>query len=763
MPSKTAANTQDSDIAPTHNNTIQAVVLADSFATHFAPITHHAPKMLMPVVNVPVIEYTLEFLASGGVDECFVFCCAHADMLRDYIRKSQLHKRLASMALHVLVARSACYSPGDALREIEAMGVITSDFVLVPGDVVANLPLAPILEAHKSRRELDRDAVLTTLMKRLPPQHRARRAGEAALVALSGETGRLLLFEEASRRGVVGHKLELPTALLQETDRLQLHQDLYDTHIDICAPELLVLLQDNFDWQDLRRDLLPGVLGQFEMLGKTIYTHVLTREYAARVHDPYTYDAVCRDIVGRWAHPLSPDANLLPGLTYRCGRDGVYKEQGVALARSVSVSAGCVLGAGTHLDGGARVHASTLGRGCHVGAGATVAGSYLWEGVRVGEGASIHGAICAANVAIGRDAVVPTGCVLGEGVVVPAGVALPPFSRWSARGADELRAAAEEMGDDDTDGSDTAGDDEDNNDRRRVLLPLDPADVSAALPAAAAADSELAASVNGISLDAAAAPHDPVAAARLDPASLAALEAAAGSSGACTLYRIAARPSSIGYRRPLVSEGPIANELSEAEEEEMEEAAAQEFGERAAFADEVKDTLLRAIDQGHTVDNVALEVNSLKFAQVRSFAECVSALVPALLGSLSLAKAATKKERKMLTVQGLERWGELIKRFVQSGVEEDALVAALVELSAEYEEAVPDIFVGLLLAHYEVDLLPEEAIFRWADDAAAAPPGSFERKLHAQSQEMLQWLREAETEESSDEDEHEEPARPRAS
>ena len=49
--------------------------------------------------------------------------------------------------------------------------------------------------------------------------------------------------------------------------------------------------------------MLTGILGQFEMLGKTIYTHVLTSEYAARVHDAHTYDAVSRDIIQRWALP----------------------------------------------------------------------------------------------------------------------------------------------------------------------------------------------------------------------------------------------------------------------------------------------------------------------------------------------------------------------------------------------------------------------------------------------------------------------------
>jgi len=34
----------------------------------FRPITLERPKVLVPLVNVPLIEYTLEFLASNGVE-----------------------------------------------------------------------------------------------------------------------------------------------------------------------------------------------------------------------------------------------------------------------------------------------------------------------------------------------------------------------------------------------------------------------------------------------------------------------------------------------------------------------------------------------------------------------------------------------------------------------------------------------------------------------------------------------------------------------
>jgi translation initiation factor eIF-2B subunit epsilon len=48
---------------------LQAVLLADSFTQRFRPITIERPKVLLPLVNVPMIEYTLEWLAMNKVQE----------------------------------------------------------------------------------------------------------------------------------------------------------------------------------------------------------------------------------------------------------------------------------------------------------------------------------------------------------------------------------------------------------------------------------------------------------------------------------------------------------------------------------------------------------------------------------------------------------------------------------------------------------------------------------------------------------------------
>ena len=65
--------------------------------------------------------------------------------------------------------------------------------------------------------------------------------------------------------------LPLPCCLLP-----QVRSDLRLAHVYLCAPEVLVLLSDNFDYQSLAGDLVPGVLAEQE-LGSTMHIHELSR------------------------------------------------------------------------------------------------------------------------------------------------------------------------------------------------------------------------------------------------------------------------------------------------------------------------------------------------------------------------------------------------------------------------------------------------------------------------------------------------------
>ena len=43
---------------------------------------------------------------------------------------------------------------------------------------------------------------------------------------------------------------------LKEQERAVLRYDLLDCNIDICSPEVLIQIADNYDYQDLRQDFV---------------------------------------------------------------------------------------------------------------------------------------------------------------------------------------------------------------------------------------------------------------------------------------------------------------------------------------------------------------------------------------------------------------------------------------------------------------------------------------------------------------------------
>ena len=66
------------------------------------------------------------------------------------------------------------FSPGDAMRDIYTHGIITSDFILVSGDLVSNIRIDEVVRAHKERRKTNKDAIMTMVVKESGTTHRTR-------------------------------------------------------------------------------------------------------------------------------------------------------------------------------------------------------------------------------------------------------------------------------------------------------------------------------------------------------------------------------------------------------------------------------------------------------------------------------------------------------------------------------------------------------------------------------------------------------------
>lgn len=60
------------------------------------------------------------------------------------------------------------------MRDIYTHGIIKSDFVLVQGDLVSNARIDEVVRIHKERRRVNRDAIMTIVVKESGGIHRTR-------------------------------------------------------------------------------------------------------------------------------------------------------------------------------------------------------------------------------------------------------------------------------------------------------------------------------------------------------------------------------------------------------------------------------------------------------------------------------------------------------------------------------------------------------------------------------------------------------------
>ena len=302
------------------------------------------------------------------------------------------------------------------MRDIDGRDLITGDFLLVFGDVVSNIDLEPILAKHRARRDADKHSIMTMILREDGlHRHHKRSRGRKPIFVIDPKTERCLQYEEVESRKTNNHSISLDPSVVKAHKEIEVRSDLLDCHIDICTPDVLGLWSDNFDYSNLRSSFLHGVLKDYELNGKTIYTHVMNKQYATRVRNLRAYDLVSRDFLGRRSYPLCADSNILPGQNYRFAKGNVYKEDGVSAARTSTLKRKVILGTGTNVGDRSSVADSTVGRNCQISRDAEISGSYIWDDVQIGNGTRIRRAIIASGARIGQNCSIEPGSLISFG------------------------------------------------------------------------------------------------------------------------------------------------------------------------------------------------------------------------------------------------------------------------------------------------------------------------------------------------------------
>lgn len=302
------------------------------------------------------------------------------------------------------------------MRDLDKRALMTGDFLLVSGDVVSNISIGPVLAKHRARREKNRNAIMTIVLREAGSEHRTKSTGLIPVFVIDPEVDRCIHYEEINHREKNDRYVRLTPEMLTTHSQLEIRKDLIDCYVDICTPEVLSLWSDNFDYQSVRQGFLSEVLKDYELNGKTVHTYIVAGQYAARVQSLRAYDAVTKDVMSRWTYPLCPDSNLVPGQSYRFGKREIYIEQGVKLASTSTLKSRCIVGEETSVGEKSIVGDSVLGRRCQIGKNVIIESSYIWDDVVIGDGSSIRQAIVAGGVEIGRNCEIERGALISFGV-----------------------------------------------------------------------------------------------------------------------------------------------------------------------------------------------------------------------------------------------------------------------------------------------------------------------------------------------------------
>jgi len=405
------------------------------------------------------------------------------------------------------------------------------------------------------------------------------------------------------------------------------------------------------------------------------------------------------------------------GERYEQRRARVYYSDDLDLARTSKVGSTSLLARGVNLGPDTSIDHSVLGSSVTVAASSSVTSSYIFAGARIGSKCVIRDSVIGEGAVIGEGSTVDGGSLIGAGVVLGSGSDVFGQRVSTEEPAVEAGPSRSRLGEasqayfwptEDQAPEDSDSDDEDAKDPRNLAL------------------------------------------SRLGTGQLNTLLLEASGSN-----------SSLSSMSRASSEGEDSVSDSDSGDEGRSSAGRAKIAGLDALNDDDSDPLRdfvsectqsldRSFAEGHTVDNAAIELKTLRMASNVDLSEVRKIVIPYLL--------RRAERNSALVPQLVERWGGLVSSLTGEG--EGAMVHCLLEVQrfvATQLDGDMRFFLLTLKGFYEEDVVTDDAVFAWYKDPQAREVGDEAgRKLWAGARGFVEMIAESDDDSEDDEEEDEE-------
>lgn len=352
---------------------MRAVIMAGGEGTRLRPVTCGIPKPMVPVLNKPVMEYTIELLKKHNINDVAVTLAYFPAVITDYFGDG----REFGVDLRYYVEHTPLGTGGSVKN---AEDFYDDTFIIISGDALTDIDLGKALEFHKYKKS---KATLVLKKVSIPLEYG---------VVIVDEEGRITSFLEKPSWGEV-------------------FSDTINTGIYILEPEVLDYYKrgDNFDFS---KDLFPKLLRD----SIPMYGYV-TKDYWNDIGDLRVYKEVNFDIL---------TGKVRIDLKYRQLEEGIWIGDNCEISDSCRFEAPVLIGNNCRIKGRTLIEASILGNDTEIEEATSIKKSIIWKNSRIGKYVQCRGGVICSGATVKSGVHIFENTVIGSNTTLETGAIIKP-------------------------------------------------------------------------------------------------------------------------------------------------------------------------------------------------------------------------------------------------------------------------------------------------------------------------------------------------
>jgi|Deesub1362A_J573_1020465.scaffolds.fasta_scaffold00254_24 mannose-1-phosphate guanylyltransferase len=340
--------------------TLKAVILAGGFATRLRPLSCTRPKILFPILNKPLLQWTLERLTKHKITEAILAVNHTTEIM---IRR----QKIPNFGVHIKYSRDPLGTPlgtGGPIKKAEKLIGNNEPFLVLNGDIFADVNYTEIIKEHE-----EKDAVATIALYDVKNPSRYG-------VAVLTKNNRIKRFIEKPPKGTA------PTNLI-------------NAGVYVFNPKIFNYLPKG-KAVSMEREIFPKLANKGELYG-------------------HVFNGLWSDI-GKPEDFLKINKVLLASISNKTKIKTIqeYKiVEPIACDKEVTIGENSTIGPYT-----------VIGRKAIIGKSTRIINSIIFPRATISDSVFIENAIIGENTFIGKRVKIGKGCIIGDHVRIKDNISI---------------------------------------------------------------------------------------------------------------------------------------------------------------------------------------------------------------------------------------------------------------------------------------------------------------------------------------------------